>query len=114
MTSVRNDSGMVTAETAVVMPVLVFLAWFMTWGAMVGIWQLRLENAARAITRAATMHVDTRALESSLHELAPGSSLEVTRNGGQVVVAVTRVLRGPGLIPDVSQHSRAVGRLEPR
>src|SRR5882757_7128413 len=49
----RGDGGYVTAEAAVVIPVLVTLTGLLIWGLMAGAAQVRCVDAARAGARAA-------------------------------------------------------------
>ena len=112
---IKDDTGMVTAEAAVLMPVFAFLAFILAWATVAGIWQLRLEDAARTITRSATMHISDERLKESLEKLIPNAALVTEELDDDFVsVTITRVLPGPGLLPQISQAAKAVGKFETR
>ncbi|WP_329134725.1 pilus assembly protein [Streptomyces sp. NBC_01476] len=86
----RGDSGYVTAETAVVIPVLVALAALLVWGLMAGAAQVRCVDAARAGAREAARSGETAAAVQAARAAAPGGAeVSVERSGGMVRVRVT-------------------------
>lgn len=109
----RDDTGMVTAETAMVMPVFALLALMLGWATVAGIWQLRIEDAARTLTRAATMHVANTQLQDALSDIARDAQFSLDYpDEHHVKIVVTRRLVGPGVLPDIDMRATAVGRLE--
>ncbi|WP_282703379.1 TadE family type IV pilus minor pilin [Streptomyces sp. CC219B] len=93
-----NDRGFVTAESAVVLPVLVMFAMALVWGLLVVAAQIQCVDAARTGARAAARQDPADAVVEVTREAAPaGAEVTVSRNGGLVrvvVVAKPSVLRG--------------------
>ncbi|MFE0729493.1 TadE family type IV pilus minor pilin [Streptomyces antibioticus] len=93
-----SDRGFVTAESAVVLPVLVAFTLALVWGLLVVAAQLQCVDAARAGARAAARQDPPEAVVALAREAAPrGASVTVSREGAQVrvvVVAQPAVLRG--------------------
>ncbi|MBO7940345.1 pilus assembly protein [Streptomyces sp. S9] len=87
-----------TAESAVVLPVLVAFTLALVWGLLVVAAQLQCVDAARAGARAAARQDPPEAVVALAREAAPrGASVTVSREGDQVrvvVVAQPAVLRG--------------------
>lgn len=115
----RDESGMVTAELAVAIPVLVILVWWAAWAAILGITQLRMEDAARTMVRAAAIGVPRGDLEARLRTIDPRLSVDVDRSdsgpvaSGQVQVVISRRLDGPGLVPAITLRASAIALVEP-
>jgi Flp pilus assembly protein TadG len=86
----RSEAGMVTAETAVVLPVLLFvLAGAVAAVTVVGA-QLRCVDAAREGARAAARGESDVAVSRLVDELAPdGADTRVSGDGDEVRVTVT-------------------------
>lgn len=106
---------MVTAETAVVLPVLLLvLAGAVAAVTVVGA-QLRCVDAAREGARAAARGEDTATVRVLVQRSAPeGVAVSVVRDGGDVRVAVSGRIGLLGAIPlDVGVSAAAVARLEP-
>ena len=96
-----------------VMPVFALLALLVSWVCIAGIWQLRLEDAARSITRGATMHIQENELRAQLQLMAPAAVMTLNDvDAHHIKVSITRSLDGPGILPDLTLHAQAVGRLE--
>lgn len=93
---VRDERGMVTAETALVIPVLVAVSLAMVWLLTLGVAQMKVTDAAREAARAlARGESADRALQ--LAELAaPGASVTIEDDNGMVVVTVRREVSPPG------------------
>ncbi|GAB7103395.1 hypothetical protein JCM4814A_17090 [Streptomyces phaeofaciens JCM 4814] len=93
-----SDQGFVTAESAVVLPVLVAFAMALVWGLLVMAAQLQCVDAARTGARAAARQDPPDAVVALAREAAPGGArVTVSREGDQVrvvVVAKPAVLRG--------------------
>lgn len=94
----RSDRGFVTAESAVVLPVLVMFAMALVWGLLVVAAQIQCVDAARTGARAAARQDPAEAVVEVASEAAPrGATVTVGRKGDEVrvvVVAKPPVLRG--------------------
>jgi hypothetical protein len=108
-----RDGGMVTAELAACLPVLVLvLAVALTAVSAVGA-RVRLEDAAREAARAAARG-DQLAARRLASQAAPGSRLTLTSGpGGVLAIVRARVHPLGGVLPDISITARAVAALEP-
>lgn len=92
----RADAGFVTAETAVVLPVLVAFTAVLVWTLIAVAAQIQCVDAARAGARAAARQDPADAVVAVAREAAPhGARITVAREGDQVRVTV--VARPPGL-----------------
>lgn len=90
------DRGFVTAESAVVLPVLVMFATALVWGLLVVAAQLQCVDAARTGARAAARQDSAGAVVEVAREAAPrGAKVTVGREEGRVRVVV--VARPPVL-----------------
>ncbi len=93
-----SDRGFVTAETAVVLPVLVVFAMALVWGLLVVAAQIQCVDAARTGARAAARQDPADAVAEVTREAAPrGARITVSREGDRVrvvVVAEPPVLHG--------------------
>jgi Flp pilus assembly protein TadG len=108
-----NDRGMVTAELAACLPVLVLiLAVALTAVAAVGV-RVRLQDAAREAARAAARG-DQSVASQLAARAAPGATLTITTEGDHVV-AVVRGRLHPlgGWLPALTVTERAVAAVEP-
>ncbi|GHF76163.1 TadE family type IV pilus minor pilin [Streptomyces griseosporeus] len=84
-----RDAGFVTAESAVVLPVLVLFTLGLVWGLLVAAAQIQCVDAARTGARAAARQDPPEAVLRVARETAPrGARITVTREGDQVRVAV--------------------------
>ncbi|MEU9652606.1 TadE family type IV pilus minor pilin [Streptomyces sp. NPDC048110] len=92
------DGGFVTAETAVVLPVLVVFATALVWGLLVVAAQIQCVDAARTGARAAARQDPADAVVKVAREAAPwGARVTVSREAGLarvVVVADPPALHG--------------------
>lgn len=80
-----------------VLPLLVAVAMGLVWLLVVGAAQVRVVDAARETARAVARGDDEGAAVARGREVAPaGSTVGVTRGGGQVRVVVTGRVSGPG------------------
>ncbi|MET9157591.1 TadE family type IV pilus minor pilin [Streptomyces parvulus] len=85
----RSDGGFVTAETAVVLPVLVVFAMALVWGLLVVAAQIQCVDAARTGARAAAREDPDEAVVAVAREAAPpGARVTVGRGAGLVRVVV--------------------------
>ncbi|MFJ7075726.1 TadE family type IV pilus minor pilin [Streptomyces sp. NPDC098781] len=94
----RSDRGFVTAESAVVLPVLVMFAMALVWGLLMMAAQIQCLDAARTGARAAARQDPAEAVIELAREAAPrGAAITVGREGDEVrvvVVAKPPVLSG--------------------
>ena len=112
-----RDRGSVTAETAVLLPVLLVVL-----AAAIGVLacvaaQLRCVDAARGAARAAARGDDAPAVRAVGQRLAPpGARVVVSTSGEAVEVLVTAQVQPfgtlLGLLPDVAVSGRAVAAVE--
>jgi len=114
----RGERGAVTAETVMVLPVLVAVCLATTWLVALAIAQVRVVDAARETARAAA-RADARASAVALgRRVAPaGARVSVSESGGSVSARVRATVRGPGgllaFLPGVDVHAEAVAAQEP-
>ncbi len=113
----RDESGAVTAETAVVLPVLVLLGLVLASLVALGVSQVRVIDAAREAARAFARGDDRAAAVDLGRRVAPdGAEFEVTTEDGRVRVVVTAEIEGPGgllgMVPGLRAHAEAVALLE--
>ncbi|QNS05534.1 TadE family protein [Streptomyces xanthii] len=93
----RSDRGFVTAEAAVVLPVLVGFTLALVWGLLAVSGQIRCVDAARAGARSVAREEPERAArEAALEAAPPGARVEVSREGDLVRVTVSARSAGPG------------------
>lgn len=92
----RDDRGSATAETAIVLPVVVMMVVLvLLTGAGLGT-QLRLESAARGAARElARGEDDATAVAAAQRIGGEGTAVRVSSQGSWVRVEVTRTLRAP-------------------
>ncbi|MFF5477333.1 TadE family type IV pilus minor pilin [Streptomyces sp. NPDC012935] len=84
-----SDQGFVTAESAVVLPVLVMFAMALVWGLLVVAAQIQCVDAARTGARAAARQDPADAVIEVTREAAPrGATVSVGREGDEVRVVV--------------------------
>ncbi|AXK33639.1 hypothetical protein DVA86_14230 [Streptomyces armeniacus] len=94
---VRDERGYVTAETAVVVPSLVFLLAALLWGVMAGVALVQCVDGARAGARAAARGESREAVVEAVRSAAPdGASVEVVRHEELLQVRVKARSMGPG------------------
>lgn len=110
-----GDAGMVTAEAAVVLPVLVFVLAAALAAVSVVTAQMRCTDAAREGARAAARGESDAAVQQIAASSAPdGSGVTVTRNADTATVRVTAsVPLFPGLGPAMTVSDSATAALEP-
>jgi hypothetical protein len=93
----RPDGGAVTAEAAVVLPVIVVFTVAMAWLVCVGLAQLRALDAAREVARAAARSESADTAAGLGRRVAPdGSRVSVREEQDTVVATVVSPVRGPG------------------
>jgi Flp pilus assembly protein TadG len=113
----RDDRGAVTAELAMVLPLLVAVTSGLVWLLAVGADQLRAVDAARETARAVARGDATEAAVAVGEQVAPnGATVRVSTRDGRVHVTVTGEVAGPGgifgVLPPAQLHAEAVADLE--
>jgi len=90
-------AGYVTAEAAVVLPVLALFAMVLIWGLMAASAQIQCVDAARAGARAAARSEPAEATLAAARSAAPrGAEIALHRADGLVRVTVVAPAPGPG------------------
>ncbi len=114
-----GDRGMVTAEAALVLPVLVVVAVALAWLVLVGAAQVGCLDAAREAARLTARGEPPDAVDAVVSRLAPGPAhWEAGEHGGVVTASVTTVV-GPrlpliGSVGQVELTADAVAAREPQ
>lgn len=113
----RGERGAVTAELALVLPLLVAVTVGLVWLLSVGTAQVRAVDAARETVRvAARGDSDAEALARGRRVAPPGSSVGLSRGSGSVTAEVEAEVAGPGglfgFLPAVRVHAEAVAAEE--
>ncbi len=114
----RDQDGAVTAETAVVLPLVAVVALSLAWLVVLGVTQVRAIDAAREVARSAA-RADGRSQALTLgRRVAPaGSTIHLSEGRGEVVVRVSSPVGPPlGLLgrwAQVDLHAEAVAAQEP-
>jgi hypothetical protein len=110
-----RDSGMVTAETAVAIPVLALVAVAMSWVMALAVGQGQLLAAAREGARAAARGDSAASVVASATRVAPNASVRVSRTGSRVRVVATQHRQPPGPLSGLGRRLRAeaVAAVEP-
>ncbi|MFH9618462.1 TadE family type IV pilus minor pilin [Streptomyces pratensis] len=94
-----GDRGAVTAEAAMVLPVLVGFVLVLVWALVAASDQIRCVDAARAGARAAARSEPEGAVRAAALEAAPGRArVSVERAGGLWRVRVEAPTPGPGTL----------------
>ncbi|GAA1006753.1 MULTISPECIES: TadE family type IV pilus minor pilin [Streptomyces] len=107
------DAGFVTAEAAMVLPVLVFVVTTLVWGLLVVLAQIQCVDAARAGARAAARQDPEGAVVRAAREVAPrGAKVTVTRRGDHVHVVVVADPPGRGVLLPFRLREEAVAEAE--
>jgi hypothetical protein len=112
-----NEAGYVTAETAIVLPVLALLLAVALWAIAVAAAQLRCVDAARDGARAAARgEADAAVVAAAEAAAPPGADVAVSHTGTRVVVVV-RARVGPasgalGAIPVPVAAATAIAESE--
>jgi hypothetical protein len=109
---------MVTAEAAMVLPVLVSLSVALAWLVLVGVAQVRCVDAAREAARLHARGEPTAVVDRAVASLAPGpASWEVTEQGDLLHVSVQTSVRPRlpliGDLPALGLSSDAAAATEP-
>ncbi len=113
-----DERGAVTAEAAVVIPLLLAVAMALVWLVALAATQVRVVDAAREAARAAARgEPDAVSVERGRQVAPDGARFEISRGGGAVTVRVAADVKGPGgllaFLPAVPVSSEAVAAEEP-
>jgi hypothetical protein len=114
----RTERGAVTAEAAVVIPVVILVALGLAWLVALGATQVRALDAARETARALARGEDDAASIGLGRRVATtGARFTVTDEGETVQVTVDAPVRGPGgifgFLPIYHARAQAVAAREP-
>lgn len=114
----RDQAGAVTAEAAVVLPVVVLFAVGLAWLVALGATQVRALDAARETARAVARGEDTATGVGLGRRVATaGAQITVRDKGDTVEVTVDAPVRGPGglfaFVPAYHVRASAVAAQEP-
>lgn len=113
----RTARGTVSAETAVVLPVLVAVALALVWVLALAVTQIRVVDAARETARAAARDEPVDGAVALGRRVAPaGARIDLDRSDGLVRVRVSAEVGGPGgllrFLPGVEVDAEAVAASE--
>lgn len=101
----RGEGGAVTAEVAVVLPVLLAMLVFGVWMAGVVIENIRCIDAARDVARAVARGEPPQSAQQLVRRTAPvGATFSITRDGSDIQVTVAA---------DVTPHWPLLAKLPP-
>jgi hypothetical protein len=103
---------MVTAETAVVLPIVAAFALALVWLVSVAMTEIRLIDAARDAARGLARGDSEALVRAQVATAAPaGTTLAVTRDGSEVSAEVSLAAEAPGWLlvplPAIALHATA-------
>lgn len=118
MSRARGETGAVTAEAAVVLPVVVVFALGLAWLVALGATQVRALDAARETARAVARGEDSATAVGLGRRVATaGARISVRDEGETIEVSVDAPVRGPGgifaFLPTYHARASAVAAQEP-
>lgn len=110
----RDERGTVTAESAVVLPLVAAFALAMVWMVTVAIAQVQVVDAARDGARAMARGEDVPAAVSLAQRVSPGARVDVTQDRQTVTVVVQTDSIAPAwlLVPLPSVTLKAASTVE--
>ena len=116
-TSWRRQRGSVTAEAAIVLPLVAGVALCLMWMISVGIAQVEVVDAARDAARAVARGDDTGHAAAAARATAPsGAEVAISTSGDSAIVTVPARRPAPGWLliplPDITVRSTSAVRLE--
>jgi hypothetical protein len=108
----RSERGMVTAETAVVLPIVAAFVLALLWLISAAIAEVRLVDASRDAARALARGEDAATVAAQVSASAPdGTQTSITHDGTDVTVEVSVVAEPPGWLlvplPGIPLHASA-------
>lgn len=92
----RDQCGAVTAEAALVLPVLAAVTLALVWMLGLAVTQVRVTDAAREAARAVARGDPVEEATALAHVAAPGAEVSIEAGGERVRVHVARSVRPPG------------------
>ena len=112
-----DERGAVTAETAVVLPMIAVFAVGLAWLVSLGVVQVRAQDAAREAARVVARGDSVAAGTAYAHRVATsGADVSVARDGSTVVVTVRAPVDGPGgffrFLPGYTVRASSVAAIE--
>jgi Flp pilus assembly protein TadG len=118
-TTGRGERGAVTAETAMVLPLLVAATLGLVWMLSLAVTQVRVTDAAREVARALARDEPRGTALALGRRVAPeGAGFALRQDGGTVLVHVQAAVVGIGgllgFVPAVSVDAEAVAARESR
>lgn len=103
----RGERGAVTAETALVLPLLVAVTLAMVWLLTFGVAQMKATDAAREAARALARGESPQTAVGLAHRVVPGSEVSVSEGAETVTVVVVGQVPSPGgLLGGISGTTR--------
>lgn len=114
----HGERGAVTAETALVLPLLVAVTLGLVWMLSLAVAQVRVTDAAREVARALAREEPRESALALGRRVAPdGASFRIREDGDVVIVQVLADVAGVGglfgFVPAVSVDAQAVSAREP-
>jgi Flp pilus assembly protein TadG len=118
MPTFRDQRGMVTAEAALVLPLIAGFCLVMIWMLTLGIAQIRAVDAARDAARALARGEDRASALSTAARTAPaGARVSFSESAGTVTASVSARVSPPSWLvvplPSVDVESRSTVEIEP-
>lgn len=117
LAAMRHQRGTVTAESALVLPLVAGFALVLVWVVSLGIAQVRTVDAARDAARGLARGDDERQAITVAQRTAPnGARVSIAKSGGSVTVSVSLQAQAPGWLlvplPAVSLGSESTVEVE--
>ncbi|KRF16560.1 hypothetical protein ASG90_09765 [Nocardioides sp. Soil797] len=111
----RDERGAVTAETALVLPLLMVVTLAMVWMLTFGVAQMKSTDAAREAARALARGESPDRAAALAHEVVAGAEVSIVEEGDTVRVTVEAQVPSPGGLLDGingTTHGEAVALRE--
>lgn len=108
----RDEGGAVTAEAALVLPVLAAVTLALVWMLGLAVAQVRVTDAAREAARAVARGDPVDEATRLAHAAAPGAEVVIDAGADRVRVRVVRSVRAPGDLLGHLAGARVEGRAE--
>lgn len=115
--ALRDQRGAVTAETAVVLPLLAIFTVGLVWMVSLATVHSRAVDAAREAARVVARGESVGAASTLARSVAGDARVRISSGGDQVTVVVSAPVKGPGglfaFLPATTVSARAVAAREP-
>lgn len=108
----RDEGGAVTAEAALVLPVLAAVTLALVWMLGLAVAQVRVTDAAREAARAVARGDPVEEATRLAHTAAPGAEVVIDAGADRVRVRVVGMVRPPGDLLGHLAGARVEGRAE--